>query len=147
MRDNDAPQRFGQFVRELHYGSVDPLADLVAHFPQLNGMSGIADVWKQHVARIARGTRYALLRASDTERALDALLHVTIGDTTYSIDEFARILRVPGSQTALQHLREQLLLFEPRANPTYRDTVVEYQELASLLGRGSTRHGSSARRC
>lgn len=139
LRGNDAHQRLGQFIRDLRHGSVDPLADVVAHFPHLNGMRGVADVWKQQLARVVAAKPNELLGVAETGRVLDAMLHVKLGNDRYAIEEFAPILHARGSQPALRYLREQLLLFEPRANPVYRDIVIEYQEVATLLARGSTR--------
>jgi hypothetical protein len=138
LRGNDA-HRLGQFIRDLRHGSVDPAADLVAHFPQLNGMSGAADAWKQQLARVSGSARYRLVGVAETERVLDNMLHIKIGETTYGIEEFARILRARGSQAALHQLSEQLLLFEPRSNPVYREIVIEYQEIVALLARGSSK--------
>jgi hypothetical protein len=140
LRGNDTHPRLGQFVRDVRHGSIDPVADLAAHFPQLNGMSGIEKAWIQQLARAIAGEHYQLAAVAETERNLDEILHVKIDDTSYAIDEFARILHERGSRPALRNLSEQLLLFEPRANPVYREIVVEYQEIATLLARGSTKH-------
>ncbi|MFL6539090.1 MAG: hypothetical protein ACJ8JD_13025 [Chthoniobacterales bacterium] len=139
LRGNDSHRQLGQFIRDLRQGSIDPVADLAIHFSQLNGMSGIANAWSEQLARIVAGERYQLGAVAETARTLDEMLHVKIGETNYGIDEFARILHERGSRPVLRYLSEQLLLFEPRANPVYREIVIEYQEIATLLARGSTK--------
>ena len=127
-----------RFVADLDQAPNDPLADLIAHFPEL-GTNGeqIEKRWRASVVRLAGSGRYRLLSCEETERQLAELLRVKIPSArqmdVYGLEEFARFRRDPAAPAALRRLTTELVLFSGRAHPLYRPIVVQYQRIAAQL--------------
>ena len=141
------PEQLVRYIDNLSRSSTDPLADLRAQFPTLNGSA--EKTWRSSVARLRATQSYQLLTFAETERCLGELLFVRISDPGHptrmvQLDDLSQRKILPVEIAAIATLSQELLLLAARANPILRPIVQEYQRIASLLVQGK-RKGLTAR--
>ena len=141
------PEQLVRYIDNLSRSSTDPLADLRAQFPTLDG--GAEKTWRSSVARLRATQSYQLLTFAETERRLGELLCVRISDPGHptrmvQLDDLSQRKILPVEIAAIAALSQELLLLAARANPILRPIVQEYQQIASLLVKGK-RKGLTAR--
>ncbi|HWX16764.1 MAG TPA: hypothetical protein VNY07_09275 [Chthoniobacterales bacterium] len=141
------PEQLVRYIDNLSRSSTDPLADLRAQFPTLDG--GAEKTWRSSVARLRATQSYQLLTFAETERRLGELLCVRISDPgrptrMVQLDDLSQRKILPVEIAAIAALSQELLLLAARANPILRPIVQEYQQIASLLVKGK-RKGLTAR--
>ncbi|HSH39137.1 MAG TPA: hypothetical protein VK993_10155, partial [Chthoniobacterales bacterium] len=124
----------------------DPFADLKGHFPILaQGPDDVTKHWQRSVVRLASRERYQLLGSEETERVLAQILRVEIHEprkktAVYALEEFQQFVRLPARKPGLQNLRHNILTLSARANPLYQPVLAEYEQIATQLVRGKTKH-------
>ena len=141
------PARLARYIDNLSRASTDPLADLKAQFPVLNG--GAEKTWRSGVVRLGATQSYQLLTFAETERHLDELLRIKISDTghlikTVQLGGLSQRKISPAESAAVFAASQDLILLAARANPILRPIVQEYQQIAALLTNGK-RKGLTAR--
>jgi hypothetical protein len=141
------PEQLVRYIDNLSRSSTDPLADLRAQFPTLDGSA--EKTWRSSVARLRATQSYQLLTFAETERRLGELLCVRISDPGHPtrmvrLDDLSQRKILPVEIAAIAALSQELLLLAARANPILRPIVQEYQQIASLLVKGK-RKGLTAR--
>ncbi len=141
------PEQLVRYIDNLSRSSTDPLADLKAQFPTLDGSA--EKTWRSSVARLRATQSYQLLTFAETERRLGELLCVRISDPGHptrmvQLDDLSQRKILPVEIAAIAALSQELLLLAARANPILRPIVQEYQQIASLLVKGK-RKGLTAR--
>jgi len=141
------PEQLVRYIDNLSRSSTDPLADLRAQFPTLDGSA--EKTWRSSVARLRATQSYQLLTFAETERRLGELLCVRISDPGHptrmvQLDDLSQRKILPVEIAAIAALSQELLLLAARANPILRPIVQEYQQIASLLVKGK-RKGLTAR--
>jgi len=141
------PEQLVRYIDNLSRSSTDPLADLRAQFPTLDGSA--EKTWRSSVARLRATQSYQLLTFAETERRLGELLRVRISDPGHAtrivqLDDLSQRKILPVEIAAIAALSPDLLLLAARANPILRPIVQEYQQIASLLVKGK-RKGLTAR--
>jgi hypothetical protein len=141
------PEQLVRYIDNLSRSSTDPLADLRAQFPTLDGNA--EKTWRSSVARLRATQSYQLLTFAETERRLGELLCVRISDPGHptrmvQLDDPSQRKILPAEIAAIAALSQELLLLAARANPILRPIVQEYQQIASLLVKGK-RKGLTAR--
>ncbi|MFZ3376501.1 MAG: hypothetical protein WA183_13195 [Chthoniobacterales bacterium] len=141
------PEQLVRYIDNLSRSSTDPLADLRAQFPTLDGSA--EKTWRSSVARLRATQSYQLLTFAETERRLGELLCVRISDPGHptrmvQLDDLSQRKILPVEIAAIAALSQELLLLAARANPILRPLVQEYQQIASLLVKGK-RKGLTAR--
>jgi len=141
------PEQLVRYIDNLSRSSTDPLADLRAQFPTLDGSA--EKTWRSSVARLRATQSYQLLTFAETERRLGESLCVRISDPGHptrmvQLDDLSQRKIVPVEIAAIAALSQELLLLAARANPILRPIVQEYQQVASLLVKGK-RKGLTAR--
>src|SRR4029077_12496201 len=72
------PEQLARYIDNLSRSSTDPLADLKAQFPTLDGSA--EKTWRSSVDRLRATQSYQLLTFAETERRLGELLCVRISD-------------------------------------------------------------------
>jgi hypothetical protein len=130
------PEQLARYIDNLSRSSTDPLADLRAQFPTLDGST--EKTWRSSVARLSATQSYQLLTVAETERRLGDLLRVRIsapGRPTrmVQLDDLSQRKILSVEIAAIATLTQELLLLEARANPILRPIVQEYQQIAVLL--------------
>jgi hypothetical protein len=146
----DAPgglEQLARYIDNLSRSSTDPLADLKAQFPTLDGSA--EKTWRSSVDRLRATQSYQLLTFAETERRLGELLGVRISDPGHptrmvQLNDLSQRKILPVEIAAIAALSQELLLLAARANPILRPIVQEYQQIASLLVKGK-RKGLTAR--
>jgi hypothetical protein len=141
------PEQLVRYIDNLSRSSTDPLSDLKAQFPTLDGSA--EKTWRSSVARLRATQSYQLLTFAETERRLGELLRVRISDPGHAtrivqLDDLSQRKILPVEIAAIAALSPDLLLLAARANPILRPIVQEYQQIASLLVKGK-RKGLTAR--
>lgn len=141
------PEQLARYIDNLSRSSTDPLADLRAQFPTLDGST--EKTWRSSVARLSATQSYQLLTFAETERRLGDLLRVRISDPGHptrmvQFDDLSQRKISSVEIAAIAALSQKLLLLAARANPILRPIVQEYQQIASLLVKGK-RKGLTAR--
>jgi hypothetical protein len=141
------PEQLVRYIDNLSRSSTDPLADLRAQFPTLDGSA--EKTWRSSVDRLRATQSYQLLTFAETERRLGELLCVRISDPGHptrmvQLDDLSQRKILPVEIAAIAALSQELLLLAARANPILRPIVQEYQQIASLLVKGK-RKGLTAR--
>jgi hypothetical protein len=141
------PERLARYIDNLSCSSTDPLADLKARFPALDGSA--EKTWRSSVGRLSATQSYQLLTFAETERRLDELLRVRISDLrhptrTAQLDDLSQRKISRMEIAAIAAVSQDLLLLAARANPILRPIVQEYQQIAALLVNGK-RKGLTAR--
>ena len=130
------PEQLARYIDNLSRSSTDPLADLRAQFPTLDGRT--EKTWRSSVARLSATQSYQLLTFAETERRLGDLLRVRISDPGHptrmvQLDDLSQRKILSVEIAAIATLSQELLLLEARANPILRPIVQEYQQIAALL--------------
>jgi hypothetical protein len=130
------PEQLARYIDNLSRSSTDPLADLRAQFPTLDGST--EKTWRSSVARLSATQSYQLLTVAETERRLGDLLRVRISAPGHptrmvQLDDLSQRKILSGEIAAIATLTQELLLLEARANPILRPIVQEYQQIAALL--------------
>jgi hypothetical protein len=143
----DGPEQLARYIDNLSRSSIDPLADLRAQFPTLDGSA--EKTWRSSVARLSVTQSYQLLTFAETERRLGEWLRVRISDPGHptrmvQLDDLSQRKILPMEISAIATLSQELLLLAARANPILRPIVQEYQQIAALLVKGK-RKGLTAR--
>jgi hypothetical protein len=141
------PEQLVRYIDNLSRSSTDPLADLRAQFPTLDGSA--EKTWRSSVDRLRATQSYQLLTFAETERRLGELLCVRIADPGHptrmvQLDDLSQRKILPVQIAAIATLSQELLLLAARANPILRPIVQEYQQIATLLVKGK-RKGLTAR--
>ncbi len=134
----DGRARLTRFVAGLDQASNDPLADLIAHFPNFGvAPTEIEAHWRGGVARLAGSERFRLLNSEETERRLAEILRLTVpeGNETvvYTLEEFPKFRDNRAAAPELKRLTSDLLLLFARAHPLARPVLGEYQRIAAQL--------------
>ncbi len=124
----------------------DPIGALTRTFPSLGeGSAAVQKWWTLNLARLAASDRYKGLAMEDTDRALSALLDVTLATgkagtkRTFHIGEFDTFLKIKGARAALASRHAEVLALGARANAIFRPVVAGYEEILALLMKGRTR--------
>jgi hypothetical protein len=130
------PEQLARYIDNLSRSSTDPLADLRAQFPTLDGST--EKTWRSSVARLSATQSYQLLTVAETERRLGDLLRVRISAPGHptrmvQLDNLSQRKILSVEIAAIATLTQELLLLEARANPILRPIVQEYQQIAVLL--------------
>ncbi len=139
-----------KFIADLPQASNNAAADLIAHFPVLGGsLENAEKEWRSTVTRVASLESYEPLTFAETERRLDDLLRLrfSVADPDqkiWSLEDYARLVRLPHKSEVLNQLNQNLMLLATRANPVYRPIIFEYEQVVMRLARGKT-HGISSR--
>lgn len=130
------PEQLARYIDNLSRSSTDPLADLRAQFPTLDGST--EKTWRSSVARLSATQSYQLLTFGETERRLGDLLRVRISDPGHPtrMVQLDDLSQREISSVEIAALSQELLLLAARANPILRPIVQEYQQIASLLVKG-----------
>ncbi len=131
-----------RYLRDLPDAPNDEWADLRVHFPETLGPAA-AKWWSLSVAQLSAVNRYEMLSAEETRKRLDQLFRFAIAGRdgkvqVYSLGDYPKFRRLPGSRPALKQLAAQLLLLDARAHPSYTAIVQDTCQLAELLARGKT---------
>src|SRR5947209_7280605 len=141
----DGARRLARFIAELPQATNDPVADFRAHFPAFGETPDqLQKQWSLAVARTAASERYRLLNSDQTEQELARVLRVEIRErdnaiAAYTLQEFPQFVHAAAAKSALNHVRDELLLLSARANPLYRAVLNEYERILVQLTRGKTR--------
>ena len=139
-----------RYIADLSRASADVLSDLQAHFPWLGKESGAMEKnWSEHIARVARERRFALITFAATSEQLDECLRAKVAQdrekkNSLTLEETVRVSRPNIDTRAATELGQRLTLLATRAHPLLRPVVVDYQLAAELVAR-KKRH-SLARR-
>jgi hypothetical protein len=141
------PEQLARYIDNLSRSSTNPLADLRAQFPTLDGST--EKTWRSSVARLSATQSYQLLTVAETERRLGDLLRVRISAPGHptrmvQLDDLSQRKILSVEIAAIATLTQELLLLEARANPILRPIVQEYQQIAALLA-NSKRKGLTTR--
>lgn len=147
LNSADGRARLASLIRDISNAN-DAITMLTTHFPAFAASEGADKTWREAIARFCAANQQILLGVAETQEMLPQLLHVQIaahGATkSYSLEELARDPHSREARAAARAVSQQLLVFEGRANPVYREIVIEYQEIATLLAAGHT-HGVAER--
>jgi len=135
----NGPARLTQYIDHLSNASNQPLADLKTQFPFLG--SDAERTWQSTLSGSRNLQSYQLLTFAESERRLDELLRLKIGEENkparpMGLDELARHKISAADKIALSELNRELLLFVAQANPVVRPIAREYQGIVALLARG-----------
>lgn len=139
------PMSLARFVTDLPHSSNDPLTDLQKHFPFLGDSSETMEKnWSYAVAHWTPSDALRMLDCAATEHRLAEILQLKIGDgehqtADYSLEEFPKFIALPGAAEALKNFTRELLVLSGRANPLYIPIILQYEKIATLLGRRKTR--------
>lgn len=141
------PEQLARYIDNLSRSSTDPLADLRAQFPTLDGSR--EKTWRSSVARLSATQSYQLLTFAETERRLGELLRVRISDPGHptrmvQLGDLSQRKILSAEIATIATLSQELLLLAAQANPILRPIVQEYQQIAALLV-NSKRKGLTAR--
>lgn len=141
-KTRDGGARLASFIADLPSASNDPMADLAAHFPELNKASSAEKTWRLCIEELATSQPFRWLNAEETEQKLDKLLAVKISsagrERNYRLEEFPQFLRNASSRLTLAGSSRDLSVLVARANPMYRPVIYEYEKITALLARGKT---------
>ena len=140
--------RLGRYIDNLSFASSEPLADLLAAFPQLRG-NDLEKVWKSKIADIKSSERADLLTFSQTDEKLDALLRTKFPtpdgrDKSLSLDKVSLKKPTQTQRQALQKFSQELMLLAAHGNPVLRSVVQDYERLVAQLALGKN-HAVTAR--
>nr|MDQ2658957.1 cytochrome P450 [Verrucomicrobiota bacterium] len=142
----EGPARLARFVADLPRAANDPLADLLAHFPELGGSVVVAEKnWQRAIAQQSLGNNFPILDCRETERQLAQTLQITAGGRArppmnYSLEEFSKFASLPDAAKSLKDLSRELVVFSGRANPLYLPVIFEYEKIIARLARRKTKH-------
>ena len=135
------------YIGDLPLGTDAPSADLIKHFPSLNGSEDtLGKWWMLSLANISASDRYKGLSQEETEKRLAALLKFTIpvnkaGETkVFSIEDYKDFVKLPQARTILANAASGLQALTAQADPLYRPITGEYHAIVEELQRGKTRH-------
>jgi hypothetical protein len=134
--------QLAKYIDHLNDSSNDPLADLEAKFPLL--ADDAERTWQLALNRLKSLQTFRLLTFAESEQHLDELLSVKISEPKKPVklvrlDELAQHKLSANEKMALDQLKRDLLVLVPQINPVLRPIGHEYQEIATLLGRGKRR--------
>jgi len=134
--------RLARFIADLPFNSMDPMADLGAHFPLLNDITSAENIWKSHIERLVRSQPLQFLSVEETEKQLDEHLLLAIQSEgrkkKFHIDEFSKVIRNPTARSVFAQLCRDVNMLASRAHPICRPTVSAYARIGARLARGKT---------
>jgi hypothetical protein len=127
------------YVESLSGASNDPLVDLKARFPGLEGSGALDVLWKTAVAKFASTDKSEfLLTFSETQRQLEELLRTSVPPSNGKgepllLEQLGGTKPGKNQVPVLRSLSQNLLLLSTAAHPLLRPVVVEYEEVAQRL--------------
>ncbi len=145
----DQPQgraSLAKYVREMPRSTGDPVADLMACFPQLGGsVETLEKWWTLSMARLSAAGRYEGLPIEESEAQLEALLAFDVpsgkkGETkTLALGDYRELSKSPVGRSAVSAAHDAVVGLAAVANPLYRPVLSEYERLLAQIARGKTR--------
>jgi hypothetical protein len=134
--------QLAKYVDHLYNSSNDPVADVAAQFPLL--ANDAERTWQLALNHLKSLQTFRLLTFAESEQRLDEFLSIKISEPKKPVklvrfDELAEHKLSASEKMALDQLKRDLLVLVPQTNPVLRPIGHEYQEIATLLGRGKRR--------
>jgi hypothetical protein len=134
--------QLAKYIDHLYNSSNDPVADVAAQFPLL--ANDAERTWQLALNHLKSLQTFRLLTFAESEQRLDELLSIKISEPKKPVklvrfDELAEHKLSASEKMALDQLKRDLLVLVPQTNPVLRPIGHEYQEIATLLGRGKRR--------
>ena len=141
-RSAEGPRRLTQFILDIPASANDQMIELRKHFPGLFEPEHVERTWQKQIARLSADQPYRLLGSLETERQLNEILRLKIGEgdagKRYELSEFPVFLKYKTAKKTLSSLAGDLGALATRAHPIYAPIIADYAGITALIARGKT---------